>query len=106
VINLGPDGLSERCEVVDGKQRITACLMWERGEIPGVLGDGREIWRGDLDGPSVIQTKTLIGMRYGCVHMTRTEALELYIRINAGGTVHSAEEIDRVRGLLAEEQGR
>jgi len=56
--------------------------------------------------PSVIQTKTLIGMRYGCVHMTRTEALELYIRINAGGTVHSAEEIDRVRGLLAEEQGR
>jgi len=38
--------------------------------------------------------------------MTRTEALELYIRINAGGTVHSAEEIDRVRGLLAEEQGR
>jgi len=52
VINLGPDGLSERCEVVDGKQRITACLMWERGEIPGVLGDSREIWRGDLDGPA------------------------------------------------------
>ena len=31
---------------------------------------------------------------------TRREVLQWYIDMNAGGTPHSKEEIDRVRGLL------
>lgn len=37
---------------------------------------------------------------------TREEVLQWYIDFNAGGTVHSKEEIDRVKKLLEEEKGK
>lgn len=36
--------------------------------------------------------------------LTRKESLELYIRINRGGTVHKESEIENVRRLLAMEK--
>jgi len=37
-----------------------------------------------------------------CSLETREEVLQLYLNINAGGTPHSAEEIERVRAMLKE----
>jgi len=100
IINTGLKGLCENCEVVDGKQRIIACLMWEKNEIPGITSSGVEVWKKDLDLPSVRQTSTLIGMAYGCVKLSRRDTLELYIKLNSGGTVHTQDEIERVKGLI------
>jgi hypothetical protein len=35
---------------------------------------------------------------------TRKEVLTWHLQTNDGGVVHSAEELERVRGLLAKEQ--
>jgi len=37
---------------------------------------------------------------------TRAEVLTWYLQINAGGVVHSDEEIERVKELLKEEESK
>ena len=39
-----------------------------------------------------------------CCLETREEVLQLYLKINAGGTPHSKKELDRVRALLDAER--
>lgn len=83
--------------LVDGKQRLTAVLRFLRNEIP-VFGAYRleftdplrhhhsfRWWVNDLE--------------------TRAEVLQWYLDFNTGGVVHTAEEIERVRALLAAEKG-
>lgn len=84
-------------ELVDGLQRVTAVLRFLRNEIPafGALRSGYA-GRLTLNGPN---------FRWRvCALPTRAEVLRLYLLLNAGGVVHSAEEIERVRGLLEQEQ--
>lgn len=94
-------------EVVDGKQRLTACYRWMKGEIPAILHDNREIRFSDLDEESqrylTSMTGPVIRINYG--HWSREEVLDIYLKLNSGGTVHTPEEIERVRGLLAAERG-
>lgn len=104
IVNMGPGGVWEVGEMVDGKQRVTACLAWAEGSIPAVLTDRREVWAKDLDKTSRTRCSLSIGMRYGMAQLTRAEALELYLRVNRGGTVHTEAEIARVRELLAKER--
>jgi hypothetical protein len=47
-----------------------------------------------------------IGLEYAVVNLTRTECLELYIRLNRGGTPHTEAEIERVREMLEIERGK
>ncbi len=84
-------------ELVDGLQRLTAVLRFLRGEIR-VLGihydDLTVVDRRCL--PSRCRFKWRV-----CNLPTRADVLKLYLLLNAGGVVHSPEEIERVRGLLA-----
>lgn len=95
-------------EVVDGKQRITACARWLRGEIPAELTDGREVFIHDLDEESRRYVCGMTGatQTIGYVQMNREQVLRLYLRLNRGGTVHTDAEIDRVRTMLNEEMIR
>lgn len=83
-------------ELVDGLQRVTAVLRWQRNEIPAFGHYRREY----VDRPRMTQ---------GCFRWrvcdlpTRADVLNLYLLLNAGGVVHSPEEIARVRGLLEKE---
>ena len=83
-------------QLVDGLQRITAVRQFVAGRIPAF---GRRIDqyadRLGLLGPS---------FRWRvCTLQARAEVLRLYLLMNAGGVVHSPEEIARVRGLLERE---
>lgn len=77
---------------VDGLQRITALLRFLRNEIP-VFG---HYFREYEDRPRMTQT---LKININALK-TRAELLEWYIQFNSGGTVHTKEEIDRVKALL------
>lgn len=79
-------------EIVDGKQRLAACLGFLAGTVPIFGGHFR---RDFTDRPFMV---TL------CFHIntlkTRQEVLQWYLDINSGGVVHTTGELDKVRGLL------
>jgi hypothetical protein len=92
-------------EVVDGKQRVTALYRWVKGEIAACVTDGRRIMWAELDEETQNYLDGPSGPRIdiGYVALERVDVLRLYLRLNRGGTVHTDTEINRVRGLLAEE---
>lgn len=81
--------------IVDGLQRITACMDFMAGELRafGCLCD-------EFAGP----LPSMAGLRFNVNNLkTRREVLQWYLDINAGGIIHSEAELDRVRLLLAQE---
>lgn len=94
-------------EVIDGQQRLRSVHRWMKGEIPAILTDGSSFFVHDLDEDSSwsIKGSWITGPRFdvGYVSLSRADRLRLYLRLNRGGTVHTNEEIDRVRELLEAE---
>jgi hypothetical protein len=85
-------------ELVDGKQRMEAAQAFLRDEVPvfgGYLYSQFTDKMGVFSGPD-------FRMRIAKLP-TRKEVLKWYLMINAGGTPHTSEELDRVRALLAQE---
>lgn len=79
--------------LVDGKQRLDAVLGFLNNEIPIFGGN----YRRDYTGP---MRSVIAGFRWHVNQLkTRDEVLQWYIDLNRGGTVHSDEEIDRVRAM-------
>ncbi len=81
--------------IVDGKQRLQAVRRFMADEIPafGYLLSQYEDKLSFTDNYFYWNVAAL---------QTRAEVLQWYLNFNAGGTVHTAEELDRVRQLLAE----
>ncbi len=85
-------------QLVDGKQRLTAVLRFLRNEIPVFGGSYRKDFK---------ETRFPLHCRFRWnVNdlKTRAEVLQWYLDMNAGGTVHTDEEIEKVQGLLAAEK--
>ena len=84
--------------LVDGKQRISAILDFMGNRLP-IFGGHRYC---DFTG----YIRLVNGRLKWCVVSlsSRAQLLQLYLNINAGGTPHAPEEINRVRELLAKEQ--
>ena len=84
--------------VVDGKQRLTACLRFMRNEIPA-FGYLYKEYEGRLRiiGPGLVFLINDI--------RNRADVLRWYLEINEGGVVHTQAELNLVRELLAEELG-
>lgn len=81
--------------IVDGKQRLHAVRRFLRGEI-APFGHRFPEWTGRM------RLHMSFGIRIGSLQ-TRAEVLAWYLDFNAGGTQHTAEEIAKVRRLLAAE---
>lgn len=83
---------------VDGLQRLTACLRFVRNEIQ-VFGH----YCADIEG----SLRVVQGLKFNinCLS-TRAEVLQWYLEFNTGGTVHTKEEIARVRELLELEMAK
>lgn len=80
--------------LVDGLQRITACERFFRNEI-AVFGYYYSQY-GDKTG--------LVSLRFNVNDLpTRKDVLQWYLDLNSGGVVHTTDEIDRVKRLLADE---
>ena len=92
-------GEEEPLMLVDGKQRLEAVRSFLRDELT-VFGDCK---RSDFTD----HMRHYLSFR---VHVnalkTRAEVLTWYLQINAGGVVHSDEEIERVKELLKEEESK
>ena len=88
-----PEGTYNAFVCVDGLQRITAIRRFVRNEIR-VFGSYYLEYTDSL-------RLTMDTMR---VHIndlkSEREVLQWYIEMNSGGTPHTSEEIERVRGLL------
>lgn len=83
--------------LVDGKQRIEAMRRFLANEIQ-VFGSYRREY---TDRIRMVSHTFIINVND---LKTRAEVLQWYIEMNAGGTPHTTEEIDRVRKLLAAEK--
>lgn len=79
---------------VDGLQRLTAVRKFMSGEIQAF-----GLYRDEFEG-NVAPYDLLI---YVNELKTRKEVLQWYLEMNSSGTVHSKEELDRVRDLLDRE---
>lgn len=80
---------------VDGLQRITACMMFLNNEIPVF---------GHLLNKFEDKISTSIHMEFVVNNLpTKADVLKWYIELNSGGTAHTKEEINRVKGLLENE---
>lgn len=82
--------------LVDGKQRLEAVRSFLRDEV-SVFGGHKA---SDLERRFLSICHADFRMRIAKLR-TRKEVLSWYLMINAGGTPHTTEELDRVRGLLA-----
>jgi len=79
---------------VDGLQRITAILRFLRNEIP-VFGHFRKEYEDSL--PSRINFHWHVNDL-----QKKEDVLIWYLEMNEGGTPHTKEELERVRGMLNE----
>lgn len=82
--------------IVDGKQRLEAARRFLRDEIPAF---GYTINQYD-DKPHILTAS--FSWNVAAIE-TRAEVLSWYLHFNAGGSVHTQEELNRVRELLARE---
>lgn len=78
---------------VDGLQRITAIRRFMNGEIP-VFGSYVNEYE---DTMSIVRHSIKVNINN---LKSEKEVLQWYIDMNAGGTPHSSEEIDRVRKMI------
>lgn len=80
---------------VDGLQRLTACLRFLKNEIK-VFGYYFKEFEGSL--------RMMQGLKFNVNSLeNREDVLKWYIQFNEGGTIHTKEEIDRVKELLKQE---
>lgn len=89
--------LPRRVELIDGLQRLTAIERALAGELQ-LFGQPPEVFTGtryDLRRVNTWMIKIQVH-----TFAWREDLLGYYLAINAGGTPHSATEIERVRGLL------
>ena len=93
-------------EILDGLQRITAVRRFLANEVPMELTDGTRVYLRDLDAESqrLLQRNAgpTIRLQY-VLYETRADVLDMYIRLNRGGTPHTDDEISRVKALRAQE---
>jgi Protein of unknown function DUF262 len=82
-------------ECVDGLQRLTTALLFLRNQFPAY---GQLCSEFGGRAPSRLS----FHLKVNCLP-NRKEVLRWYLELNAGGTPHTASEIDRVRALLAAE---
>jgi hypothetical protein len=75
---------------VDGLQRLSAIVAFLNNEIPAF-----DILYKDFEGNTAVS----ISIRINNLK-TRKEVLQWYIDLNTGGTIHTKEEIEKVKNLL------
>lgn len=93
-------------EIVDGKQRTTALNAWWTGEIPARLMDGRLVWAKDMDEVERRSVSNDLMLTVQFLQTNFKETLEIYLRLNRGGTPHTDAEIDHVKKLYEAENAK
>ena len=90
--------LPSEIQIVDGLQRLTSIRQFMAGELRIFNGLHVEDFDGSRYSPRMGQYRLKFSIHN---FIWRRDLLSYYLDINTGGTPHSLEEIDRVKGLLA-----
>ena len=86
-----------RMELLDGKQRIEAVRAWMRGDFPVFESFFAEYTGHPRMFTAMFKFKI-------CTLPTRADVLQCYLNLNAGGTPHAQEEIQKVEEMLQKEE--
>jgi uncharacterized protein with ParB-like and HNH nuclease domain len=87
--------LPEDVVLVDGKQRLTACLEFIDNKIPVFGGN----YLKDFDNPQLLLRK--VNMSYFVNKLqTKRELYQWYLEMNEGQIAHTPEELEKVRILM------
>jgi hypothetical protein len=84
-------------EIIDGQQRINAVVDFMSNKLPVFGGNFYKDFDGGNNPYTAFFKVHVLNMK------SRRKVIEWYIAFNAGGTVHTSEEMDRVRRLLEKE---
>lgn len=90
-------GFNQPTVLVDGKQRLNAVLRFMRNEIKA-FGYYRKEY---TDRTDIIRHRLTFVVND---LKTRKEVLQWYLDLNTGGTIHTNDEIEKVKKLLSEEK--
>lgn len=86
---------SGKAEVLDGKQRLEACLAWLNGNVGAKLDNGQIVYIHDLEkrtnGEPVGLSRIQLLFRY--VNLSWNDRVNYYVRLNSAGTPHTPEQI-------------
>lgn len=99
---LDIDFFRSHSEVVDGKQRIKACVRWLKEEIEAECPCGISVPYDKLNEVDHRNLAMYAMMDWNFVHLNREDVMKFYLRLNCGGTVHTPAELEHVRKLLGE----
>lgn len=93
---------SGKAEVLDGKQRIEACLAWLSGEVGARLDDGSLVRIDDLakNARGVPVGLSRIGLTFRYVNLPFKARVAYYARLNSAGTPHTPEQIAAALALI------
>lgn len=81
--------------IVDGKQRLKAVRRFMADELP-VFGYRKS----EYSDPQVLYRHKFDFEMYVNELQTRKDLLTWYLQLNSGGTIHTTEELDKVRRML------
>jgi hypothetical protein len=84
-------------EIIDGQQRITSVIAFLNNEFPVFGNNYYRDFEGGLDFNTAFFRVHVFNMK------THREVIEWYIAFNAGGTIHTTEELNHAKKLLEKE---
>lgn len=90
--------------LVDGKQRVNACLRFLKNDIAAKTSKGVNITLSELNKTDISLCKTIIGLRFVELNLSTVDMLEFYIRLNSFGIAHKREDILKVQALIESEK--
>ena len=106
IVMLNPTTCGYRhYSLVDGKQRLDAVRAFLRDDLPVFAHPGRPAGYIASELSRVHTRSFIVRLRFERILFpSYADLLRHYVRLNAGGTPHTAEEIAKVRAMLAEIQ--
>jgi len=98
------EGLNSRSEVVDGKQRIEAIRGFLRGEYMAICPCGEVFTAEELLTDDIAKRNLSSGitLKMHFIQVEPIDAMQFYLRLNSGGTVHTEQDLNKVRDLIKE----
>jgi hypothetical protein len=89
-------------EVVDGKQRMNALLEWGQGKFEAICPCEERFHVDQLDEISKRYVNYSCTCKMHFVCLSPIEVMRFYLALNSGGTIHSSEDLAKVRLAIVE----
>lgn len=89
-------------EIVDGKQRMKALLEWGQGKFEAICPCEETFHVDQLDENSKRYASYMCTCKMHFVCLSPIEVMKFYLALNSGGTIHSSEDLSKVRLAIVE----